>query len=355
MSKKYHTVTEIDRFRIRDMVDLGLTRKEIAERIGCSERTVYYELKRGKTVLLNTELIAHEEYLPDKAHNTVKENISRRGRLLSIDDCDAHRFIDFIQFYILEKRWSPDACIHYAKKLDLGFNCCTRTLYNYINNRIIPEVTNKHLWRKGKLFKSKSEGKYTLDRSSHLKSIVERPLFVADRSQFGHWEMDSVESVKGDRTSLLVLTERKHRFELIFKQKSKSQASVKRTLDNLEKKLGYNKFMKIFKSITTDNGSEFISENNIVEKSIKEGKARTEHYVCHPYSPGERASNENQNAIIRRFAPKGTELRKLDDLDVKSIQDYMNTIPRKILGYRSSWECFADELTFLNVSTAIFS
>ena len=43
-----------------------------------------------------------------------------------------------------------------------------------------------------------------------------------------------------------------------------------------------------------------------LRKKIKKGKKRTEVYYCHPYCSAERGSNENQNRMIRRHIPKGT-------------------------------------------------
>jgi len=39
--------------------------------------------------------------------------------------------------------------------------------------------------------------------------------------------------------------------------------------------------------------------------------------------------------IIRRFVPKGFNIGKLTNKDVKRIENWMNNYPRKILGYKS--------------------
>jgi len=54
----------------------------------------------------------------------------------------------------------------------------------------------------------------------------------------GHWEMDTVVGKQGTKTVLLVLSERVMRKELIFKIPSKSQATVVKVLDRLERKMG---------------------------------------------------------------------------------------------------------------------
>ena len=55
------------------------------------------------------------------------------------------------------------------------------------------------------------------------------------------------------------------------------------------------KFSDVFKSITTDNGSEFTELSNL-EKDNK-----TLVYYAHPYSSSEKDSNERHNQLVRRF------------------------------------------------------
>ena len=69
------------------------------------------------------------------------------------------------------------------------------------------------------------------------------------------------------------------------------QASVAAGLDILRQKYG-NHFAKVFKSITIDNGSEFSD----LADAFKEGCV----YFAHPYSSGERGTNEKQHALVRR-------------------------------------------------------
>ena len=69
---------------------------------------------------------------------------------------------------------------------------------------------------------------------------------------------------------------------------------------------------------------------------MKPNQKRTTIYFAHAYSAWERGSNENQNRMIRRFIPKGTNIHEFSDKEIKSIQDWMNNYPRKRLGYKSA-------------------
>ena len=58
-------------------------------------------------------------------------------------------------------------------------------------------------------------------------------------------------------------------------------------------------FSTVFKSITSDNGSEF-SELASIEEVVD-----TKVYYTHPYSSWEKGTNERHNGLIRKFIPKG--------------------------------------------------
>ena len=92
-------------------------------------------------------------------------------------------------------------------------------------------------------------------------------------------------------------------------------------------------FKERFRSITTDNGPEFLEYEALV-RSIYGGKRFTVYY-CHPYSAWEKGGNENHNRMIRRWFPKGTDFSKVTKKRIAELQDWMNGYPRKILGWRS--------------------
>jgi IS30 family transposase len=68
------------------------------------------------------------------------------------------------------------------------------------------------------------------------------------------------------------------------------------------------------------------------------------HILPHPYSSWERASNERQNGIIRRFIPKVKVIKDVPLSEVKEIERWMNQYPRNILNYSTAEECFYREL-----------
>lgn len=158
------------------------------------------------------------------------------------------------------------------------------------------------------------------------------------REEYGHWEMDCVVGKrKGGGSALLVLTERKFREQIIIKMPNQKQKSVIKALDKLEKQYG-NNFKEKFKTITVDNGVEFLDYKSMQRSVNKLHGKRTKIYYCHPYSSWERGSNENANRLIRRFIPKGTDIGRFTHKMIKFIEDWINNYPRRIFDYKSSNE-----------------
>lgn len=120
--------------------------------------------------------------------------------------------------------------------------------------------------------------------------------------------------------------ERKICFEKIFKIAGQRTDAVDKTLRTFIQSLkGLDS--QIFKTITSDNGSEFANLSQLAEK--------TDVYFCHPFAFFERGTSENQHKIIRRFLPKHQSLKEVSERQVQRIQQWMNDYPRRILDYKT--------------------
>lgn len=347
--RKWKQISEKERYKIEALLKAGFKAKEIAEQLGRDRRTIEREIKRGMVIQRRENPYASRNpevkdyldeyvYLADVGQRRAKENARNKGRGLKIGH--AHRLAGYIEKRIKEDKLSPDAVIGEIKEKGLKFEVtlCTKTVYNMIDRGDFLNLTNKDLPVKRK----KKKRKYKKVRGVSLKnikgrSIEERPSAAENREEIGHWEMDIV--MGSTKACLLVMTERKSRKELIFKVPSKHQKHVKEVMDKLERKYK-DRFKEYFKSITMDNGSEFLDSEGLEMSCIKPGKKRTECYYAHPYSAWERGSNENANKLIRRFVPKGTDINKLTQRDIKRIELWMNNYPRRIFGYKTANDIF---------------
>lgn len=297
-----------DRLKIETMIKDGRHFQEIADEIGVHLRTIYNEVKRGRYIHTNSDLTEEERYSPDIAEMAYREHLSAKGPDLKIGN--DHSLAQYIEKKIGEDGYSPAAVLGEIKEREIQFetSICETTLYSYIEKGVFLTITNKDLPEKGKKKRSYHRVKKAA-RPAAGESIENRPEEINRRETFGHWEMDCVEGKKKTKKTLLVLTERKSRKEIIIPMMDQTSRSVVRALDKLERQYG-SKFYRIFQTITVDNGSEFADCEGI-EKSCRRKGNRTKVYYCHPYSSYERGSNENLNKMIRRFFPKGTDFRTI--------------------------------------------
>ena len=299
---------------------------------GKHESTIRRELKRGMVEHVMADIpFVRTEYNAEYAQGDAHEKGSAKGPDLKLGRDWA--LVRETTHLIKNCKYSPYAVI--ARFSNTGWpsetRICEKTLYNYIEQGYLGEVTPEDLLYAGRRRKKKG-GVKRHSRAAHAaKSISKRPDEASDRSEFGHWEIDTVVSGVGRSPAcLLTLTERKTRFEITRKIEGRTMGAVTREFDVLERQTGAVSFRKMFKSVTGDNGSEF-SDIAGLERSALSEKQRLSIFFAHPYSSFERGTNENHNGIIRRFIPKGADIGDYTKQVVRATQDWMNTYPRKIL------------------------
>lgn len=327
MRENQHYMTYTERIKLETLLGEKKPIAQIAETLGFSRQAIYNEKKLG-SYMHDCGWYEEERYSADRAEAIHRKNQANKGRNLKIGN--NHSFAQFVEKKIVKEKFSPAAALAAAKDEGFKFSICTSTLYSYIGKGVFLHLTTEHLWEKGKRKKHK---KSSVKRIAHpkLPSIEERPEEINERKESGHWEMDLIVGKKGTKPTLLTLTERKTRREMIFKLPDKRAITIRKVFDNLEKK--YKDFKTRFKSITTDNGSEFLEFDKLTE-SIHGGK-RFDIYYCHSYASWEKGSNENHNRMIRRFFPKGTDFSKVTKKEVEKVERWMNNYPRKILGWKT--------------------
>ena len=384
MGKHYNQLTLNDRLIIEKMLKTNhFTKQEIADTVGCSRNTVYREIRKGTVQLLDSNLKEIYFYCGDTSHRITISNKSRQGaKLKAINDKE---LMSFISKKIEIDKYSPRAVVKYIEKHKIKFKYYISdfTIYQYVKKGYFENLTMANLPYE-KTYKKKYQKMQK--RATFGESIEKRPKEILNRKEFGHWEMDSVEGSKeSSKKSLLVLSERKTRKELIFINENMTSLQVVDKINILEKSLG-KYFSKVFKSITMDNGTEFADvvgiSKSILNKGVqpldsynkircptighKEQKAsvqsldtsytiRVKLYYCHPSTPQERGTNENINKMIRKYIPKGTNFDNEPIEKIKKIQEEINNYPRKIFNYDTSNDMFIKELKALKIPKRTYS
>ena len=150
-----------------------------------------------------------------------------------------------------------DACTGEAIASD-RFNrkemVCTKTLYNYIDLGFI-KIKNSDLPMKLRINMCKNIVR--VNRRKLGRSIEEGDRKIETRKEFGHWEINTVEGIKDKKDNvLLTLIERKVLNSPHRKIEAKTVKAVDKLLESIKDEFG-SKFSEVFKTIASDNGSEF--------------------------------------------------------------------------------------------------
>ncbi len=242
--------------------------------------------------------------------------------------------VNHIEYQILKEKKSPEAIVFELSSYGFKIKICARTIRNAVKDGNVFEKIHfgKIIYKKE--YKNKNKEKRVSKMIPAEKSIEHRPKEVEKRNTYGHWEGDLVIGKRKKGSVLFTMTERMSREEIIIKIKGKSTEYVVKALNSLERKYG-KKFYDKFKTITFDNGVEFMNHKGMEESCLRKEK-RTNIYYAHPYCSGERGSNENNNRLIRRWIPKGTIIDDISNQKIKEIEDWMNNYPRAMFGYMSS-------------------
>ena len=356
---QYHHLTLEDRIKIETLSSIldengkrVYNNSYIANLINKDRSTVSRELrKRIKSkIMIRT---GHIKNLPYSANKAQEDYLFKR----SLSKCKYKlekypKMAKFIKDKIRNDKWSPDAVIGYMKTHNYfnrdGFAyISTQSIYYALRNNIAGfKLTDSRRMKETPEYEY--HDKKELPESKQDYSINKRPDSVNKRLVFGHFELDTVIGTsKGKHECLMTLTERKTRYEMIFKLKCKTSEEVVRKFNQIKKYMKRH-FDKVFKSLSTDNGTEFSDFLNI----IKDTKAQI--YFCHPYCSGEKGTNEKSNSIIRYFIPKKTLIENYSNQDINKIAEWMNNYPRKILNYKTPLEALLEEFNDKSVINKLY-
>ena len=337
-NRKNKHLSPFERGEIAALHNAGHSNAEIGRRLGRVRQTIANELERGTTTQLKTGREPYTAYFPETGQAVYEKNRKNSGAKSKL--LVAMKFIKFACEMILEKDWSPDAVVGFAKQSPDWKDkplVSTKTLYNYIDQSKL-SVRNIDLPMKTKLnTKTKRVRK---NRRVLGQSITERPAEIEDRMAFGHWEIDTVEGKKSDDNALLTLLERKTRNYIVIKIDDQDHDSVDYAINKLQHSFG-ELFPHVFKTITSDNGSEF---SNLASSL----KSVTDVYFARPYASYERGSNEKHNGLLRRYIPKGKAISDYSRNAIKRMYQTLNNLPRKILNYQQPAVAFEHELAKLS-------
>ena len=318
-----------------------IEREEISRQLasGCSIRTIAKNLNRAPSTIsreVNRTVVNRKYYRAIFAHqhsNVVSHKTRKNRKLIT------NILLQKIVFYYLSKNWSPQQI---AKRLimlypnDMDMRISHEAIYSYLY--ILPRGELKrrlvsHLRRHHKHRCKGNKGRKKSGPVTDFLSIEERPAEVADRIIPGHWEGDLIIGSR-NASALGTLLERTTRMTFLVKLENQDAPIVRKAFTEEFRRLP--KGLK--RTLTYDQGQE-MAQHKLFTKETD-----ITVYFAHPHSPWERGSNENTNALLRQYFPKGTDFTKISKRRFKEVQDELNDRPRKTLGWYTPHEKFAELL-----------
>ncbi len=302
----------------------GLSKNYIAISLGRSPSTICREVNRN-TANRQAYRVVKAQGRADKLRH-----LARKNRKMDINLPLRHYVLEH-----LDQLWSPEQIAKRLKILypeNMNMQISHESIYSYLyvlprgalRKELVKCLRYHHINRR---IHGKSRQK-SCPIQDYI-SIEERPAEVADRTIPGHWEGDLLMG-HNNGSALGTLVERTTRMTFLVQLKDKDATAVRETFAKEFKHLP--KGLK--RSLTYDQGQE-MAEHKLFTKSTK-----IQVYFAHPHSPWERGTNENTNALIRQFFPKGTDFSKVTLENIKKAQDMLNDRPRKTLGFLTPHEVF---------------
>ena len=237
----------------------------------------------------------------------------------------------------IKRHWSPEQVAGWLKRAypddenhQVSHETIYRTLFiqarGALKKELLQHLRSKRAMRRSRHNSLKGEGLGTI---TEAVSIRERPASVEDRAVPGHWEGDLIFGTKNSQIATLV--ERNTRYVMLAKVDGKDTETVINALIKQAHKLP----KELYKSLTWDRGTEMADHQRFtLATGIKV-------YFCDPQSPWQRGSNENTNALLRQYFPKGKDLSVYSQAKLNAVARQLNERPRKTLDYETPAARFA--------------
>ncbi len=292
----------------------GISWREIGRRLGKDHGGLIKEWQRNSRFV---------PYLPARAQKRAENKSRDQRRKAPLKSL----FIwSYVQKHLRRPYfWTPEEI---AGRLSLDYpslHIHHETIYRYI---YAPHAKAYKLWQYLPQARSKRMTKHgrRVKRGTKITNAVSidlRPKVVGQRVRPGDYETDNVLGKMSDTTALSVTVERLTRFSLVDKLPN-CLAYAKRAILT-QRLLAFPEQIRL--TLTQDNGGENADHERLAQDT------GLQVFFAHAYQAWERGSNENINGRIRRFIPKRVSMDPIPRKKIKEIEDWLNSTPRKCLGY----------------------
>lgn len=315
MKRTYNQLTADERDKIALFMAGGCNLNNIARMLGRNRSTISREIKRNGAP-------KYKSYTPHAAEARSKHRKSAANTHPRLKN-------SFIRNYVHQKikdGWSPEIISGTLKKEHPENSISHESIYQYIyaDAQELKHYLPRH-YRVRRKRKAKKTG--SVENIPGRVGIDLRPEKINARSEFGHWEADSMVS-RQSQAALAVQLERLSRYVKIKKVLANKAEPVSRAI--IENLMDVDTSFR--KSITYDNGKE-----NVKHQEVNQALGISS-YFCHAYRSWEKGSVEQVIGLIRRYLPKKTDLAKVTESQIKYIENQLNSRPRKCLNFATPYD-----------------
>lgn len=317
----------------RDLVAVwngrGLSVRAIAGKLYRSPASISRELRRNRSWVSG-------RYVAIAAQRRAKERSLQSRQRHPLKNPRVYSFT----LEKLRQGWSPEQIAGRLTAIDHpgdpDWKVCHETIYRFIYAK---QNQDKRLWeflpRKQKSRRGQNGRSVHKARIPQRVSIHLRPIAIDLKTEFGHWEGDTVEGRKTDGDGIHSEMER---LTNLYAAVKIAAVSGPQTL-KAQRQIFGDMPPQARRSTTLDNGRE----NHLHFRLGDDLKMKT--YFADPYSSWQRGGNEHHNGLLRRYLPKKTSFRDLTQDDLDEMVWEINNRPRKRLGYNTPQEAFEEQIS----------
>lgn len=320
----------VERDRIADLRNKGLSIRSIAQEIHRSPSTISREIRRNRDGDRSYHAYAAQaKAVARRSRPKISKMMSDPGLRCWVQDG-------------LDKQWSPQQIARRLRRdrpdrpeWHVTHETIYQALYVQAKGGLRREVAS---WlRSGRIHRRprRSPDQRQQRMATRMVMISERPAEIADRAVPGHWEGDLIIG-KDHKSAIGTLVERSTRFVMLLHLPG--GYTPDRVRDALITKMGTLP-EQLRKTITWDQGSEM---HYHADFTLATGIPV---YFCDPHSPWQRGTNENTNGLLRQYFPKGTDLSTHSTEHLDHVAALLNGRPRKTLNWDNPSERLATLLT----------
>lgn len=324
----YRHITSTERDQIAIWLGQEHSIRWIARHLHRSHASIIREVRRNHSFVSG-------QYVAIAAQRRSEERCAHSRRRHPLKNPDVYAYV----FEKLRESWSPELITGRLKDVehphDPHWHLHWETIYRFIYQG---QNRDKRLWEylpRHQTRRRQQNGRSVYKaRIPQRVSIHQRPEIVNTRQEFGHWEGDTIEGRKSEGDGIHTEVERLSRF--LSARLVDRIASPETIRIQLRMFRGYPETAR--RSTTLDNGREH--HRHLALRFLK-----MQTFFCDPYSSWQRGTNENTNGLLRRYLPKGTSFRTLDQEELDEMVWEINHRPKKCLGYHTPREVFEGQLS----------